>query len=148
MEQYPVHTMIELTVQPMRSYSCQAGTVDIWCPAPSLMVTRVAGILVDEAATAIEDVMLRRVTEDGRLIVFNDWEQMTDYEQAARTRLTEASMSILETLDGGHFLLRSRVVVFGVQIANAALRKLAVHPSRASFERSLGDALRERGPAA
>ncbi|WP_234023621.1 hypothetical protein [Sorangium cellulosum] len=121
--------------------------MDIWCPAPALMVTRVTGTLVTEGATAIEEVMLRRAAEDGRLLVFNDWEQMNDYEQAARTRLTEASRSILETLDGGHFLLRSRVVVFGVQVANAALRKLAVHPSRASFERSLGDALRERGPA-
>ncbi|WP_438029827.1 hypothetical protein [Sorangium sp. So ce233] len=108
------------------------------------MVTCVTGVLMDGGATAIQEVMLRRIAEDGRVLVFNDWEAMTDYEHAARTRLTDATTSVLQAVEGGHFLLQSKIVGFGVQVANAAIRKLTVHPSRALFERSLEEALRQR----
>ncbi|WP_437338533.1 hypothetical protein [Sorangium sp. So ce394] len=138
--------MLALPTQPLQSHWCNKGTVNIWCPAPALLVTCVTGVLVEEGAQAIEEVMLRRVAADGRVLVFNDWEAMTDYDLASRTRLTEATMSVLDAIDGGHFLLGSKVVVFGVQVANTAIRKLTVHPSRALFERALQDAIRERTP--
>ena len=136
--------MLTLREQPLQSHWCLDGTVKIWCPAPGLIVTCVTGTLVDDGAAAIEDAMLRRVTEDGRVLVFNDWEAMTDYEHASRTRLTEATTSVLHAVEGGHFLLNSRSVHFGVQVANAAIRKLTVHPSRVLFERALQDVLRQR----
>ncbi|WP_437593495.1 hypothetical protein [Sorangium sp. So ce1000] len=103
-------------------------------------------MLVEAGAAAIEEVMLRRVAVDGRVLAFHDWEAMTDYEHVSRTRLTQAAISVLPAVEGGHFLLQSRVVIFGVQIANTAIRKLTVHSSRAVFERALEDAFRQRAP--
>ncbi|WP_437971135.1 hypothetical protein WMF04_18400 [Sorangium sp. So ce260] len=138
--------MLTLPTQPLQGYWSNKGTVNIWCPAPALLVTSVTGVLVEEGAAAIEEAMLRRVVEDGPILVFNDWEAMTDYDHSSRTRLTEATISVLHAIEWGHFLLGSKVVAFGVQVANTAIRKLTVHPSRAVFERALHDAIRERAP--
>ncbi|WP_441286816.1 hypothetical protein ACSRUE_31465 [Sorangium sp. KYC3313] len=138
--------MVSLPARPLQTHWCNEGTVKIWCPAPALMVTCVTGVLVEAGAAAIEEVLLRRVAAEGRVLVFNDWEAMTDYEHVTRTRLTAATISVLHAVEGAHFLLQSRVVIFGVQIANTAIRKLTVHPSRAVFERALEDAFRQRAP--
>lgn len=131
----------EREAETFRSALC---VVHIWRPAPMVMVTRAEGVLTDQGAMSIESVMRRMALETDGIIGFHDWENVTDYELSARVRLTAASARILRQLEGAHFLVRARSVSFGVQMANAILRKLTVHTTRAAFERVLDDTLRKR----
>jgi hypothetical protein len=125
----------------LRSGKC---VVHIWRPAPTVLVTRAEGVLTDHGAMSIESTMRRIVLEDGALLGFHDWENVTDYDLAARVRLTAVSARLLRQIDGAHFLTGARAVSFGVQMANAILKKLTVHPTRAAFDRVLDEAIRAR----
>lgn len=127
---------------PTEKFSSPQGTVEVWRPASGIVVTRVAGLLTEGGAASIETAVRRQVALDGRHLGFHDWADMEDYEAGARTRLTTLGVATLRTLEGAHFLLRSRVVAFGVEIANVIVKKLTVHPNRSAFERALWAALR------
>jgi hypothetical protein len=131
--------------RPLETFWSPQGTVDIWRPAALILVTRVVGVLWEGGAAAIEAAVRRQVLEGDRHLGFHDWEEMTDYEPNSRTRLTTLGVTTLRSVEGAHFLLRSRVVTFGVQIANIIIKKLTVHPSREEFEQALTAALRIRG---
>ena len=136
-----------MTILPEHSAQMHAsskGTLYIWRPAPTMLVTRSIGVLTEACGEIIASAAQRTVAEDGRMLGFHDWEETTDYELAARARLTAIAVSMLNSFDGAHFLLRSKVVAFGVQVAGAILKKLTIHPSRDAFERALEDAMRER----
>ena len=118
--------------------------VHVWRPAPTLMVTRVEGMLSDQGAMAIEAALHRQVAEDGRVLAFHDWEALDDYDLRARALLTTAAARVVRQIEAAHFLVRARSVAFGVQMANAILKKLTVHGSRPAFERMLEEALYSR----
>jgi len=131
----------EREAETFRSTKC---VVRVWRPAPTVLVTRAEGILTDQGALNIESMMRRMVHDDGRVVGFHDWEDVTDYDLAARVRLTAVSVLLSRSIEGAHFLTRSRVVIFGVQMANAILKKLTVHGSRPAFERMLEETVRTR----
>lgn len=133
--------------RPLETFWSPQGTVDIWRPTSQIIVTRVVGMLREGGAAAIEAAVRRQIMEGYRHIGFHDWEEMTDYEPNSRTRLTALGVTTLHTLEGAHFLLRSRVVTFGVQVANIIVKKLTVYPTRAEFEQALTAALRTQGHA-
>jgi len=105
------------------------------------LVTRVEGYLSDSAAAMIESALIRVVKEDGRIEAFHDWERMSDYDSSARSRLTNAALRVRKSTTAVHFVVRSRVVAFGVQVANAVVGNLRVHRDRRSFEAALRAAL-------
>lgn len=125
-------------------YRSNQGTVSLWKPAPGVMATRVEGILTLGGARAIEALMRRVVDADGRLLSFNDWFRMNDYETASRIQLTRVAGELRPVTDGAHFILRSKIVALGVQAANLALKFLTVHSSEDSFARLLHDTLQQR----
>jgi hypothetical protein len=132
----------EREAETFRSPGC---VVQIWRPARAVMVTRVEGILTEKGAMSIEAGLWRQIAEDGgQLLGFHDWEEMSDYDLAARGRLTAAASRVIGQIEIAHFLLRSRVVAFGVQMANVLLKKLTVHQSRPEFERALHEAIQAR----
>lgn len=133
------------SARPMETFWCPQSTVSIWRPALGVLVTRTVGVLTEGGAAAMEAAVRRQVLEEGRHLGFHDWEEMTDYEPNARTRLTSLGLTTLRALDGAHFVLRSRLVAFGVQIAHVIVPKLTVHPTRAAFEQALTAVLRSRG---
>ena len=105
------------------------------------------GYLTTEGAREIESVFRRQITEDGWTTSFADWGEMEDYDSEARPLLTHVTYEHLASVRGAHFLVRSRVVAFGVQAANIVLRRLTLHPTEASFRHELDEALARRGGA-
>jgi hypothetical protein len=136
--------VIPLSPEDAEVVSDPAGTLYLWRPAPTMAVSRVVGALTPAAAVALVEVLRRTIVEHGRHLAFHDWEAMTDYEFADRMRLTAAVAQNLRSIDGAHFLTRSKTVTFGVQAANIAVGHFTVHPSRASFEHALQEAVRAR----
>jgi hypothetical protein len=124
------------------AYRSAQGTTLIWRPARGVMVNRVEGVLTEEAGTALETAIKRTVADEHIYIGFNDWDEMTDYTMATRLRLTQTVYEHLKITRGIHFILRSKIVAFGVQAANLVLKNLTVHPTRESFERTLRETLR------
>jgi hypothetical protein len=102
-----------------------------------VLATRVVGVLTAQAGAAMEAAMFSVVAEDGQWEGFHDWQQMTDYAAEARVRLTHAARAIYANTRAIHFLIGSKIAAFGVQVANAALGNLRVHPSRDSFDAAL-----------
>ncbi|UQA57485.1 hypothetical protein [Polyangium aurulentum] len=119
-----------------------AGTSWLWRPARGVLVTRVVGLLTAQAGAAMEAAMLRIVAEDGQYEGFHDWLQMTDYAAEARVRLTDAARAVHTSTKIVHILVGSKVVAFGVRVANAALGNLRVYQSSDSFESALHSVLR------
>jgi hypothetical protein len=132
---------------PLHSLVTPRGGVEVWRPATGLLVTRVTGYLSLDGAQVIASTFRPQVAEDGWCMSFNDWGQMDDYDGEARTLLTRAVYDLLSHVKGGHFFVRSRVVAFGVQVANVVLRPFTLHPSEASLQRELSGALANRGRA-
>ena len=132
---------------PVQSLVTPQGGVKVWRPGTGLLVTRVTGYLSLDGAQVIAKTFRPQVAEDGWCISFNDWGQMDDYDSEARVLLTREVYELLSYVKGGHFFVRSRVVAFGVQVANVVLRRFTLHSSEASFERALSDALPKRGTA-
>ncbi len=130
---------------PLLTHTGPRGTVDLWRPGTGLLITRVTGHLTTDGAMEMAGLLRRQVAEDGWNMAFNEWSRMEDYDAQARTLLTRATLEVLGSVKGSHFLVRSRVVAFGVQAANIVLRRLTLHPNEASFQRELADALAKRG---
>lgn len=74
---------------------------------------------------------------------FHDLEAMVNYDAAARVELTRWTLARRRKQLALHFLLRSKIVALGLEIANAALGgSLTTHRDRASFERAYEAAIR------
>jgi hypothetical protein len=126
---------------PFRSRVSASGSVEVWRPRTGLFVTRVTGHLSLDGAREIASSFRLQVAEDSWCIGFHDWSQMDNYDGDARVLLTRAVFERLSSVRGGHFVVRSRVVAFGLQVANVVLRRFTVHPSEASFQHELSEAL-------
>jgi hypothetical protein len=130
---------------PSRSLVSVRGAMDVWRPGTGLFVTRVTGHLGIEGAQEIGSLFRRQVAEEGWHIGFHDWSAMETYDSEARFHLTRVAYDLISYVKGGHFFVRSRVVAFGVQAANIVLRRFTLHPTAASFQRQLLEALAKRG---
>jgi len=123
------------------------ATVRLWRPARGVLVTRVDGYLDDAGAAAIEAMARRVVAEDGRITGFHDWEALTDYESAARTRLTDMARHLMKSTESAHFIVRSKLVTLGIQAASVVLPGLRVHNTRPGFEAALRESVLRMRPA-
>jgi hypothetical protein len=126
------------------TYQSSRGTLHVSRPARGVLLTRAERTLTTEGGLAIERLMRRIAAEDGRLIVFNDWEAMLDYDSECRTRLTRATLELKGSVEGLHILFASRVVAMGVQVANLAVKIITVHTARPTFEAAVREALHRR----
>jgi hypothetical protein len=122
----------------------ERGTVYIWHPAPTVFVTRAEGCLTERAARAICVAGRKVIAADGRLVVFQDWEELTDYEREARIVMTKMGLEFRRHVELSHFLVRARIVALGIQLANVVLGNLRVQPSRRALEEVLRSTIRAR----
>jgi len=112
----------------------RSGTLWVWTPARGIYVTRVEGELPRGAPQVIETALQKTLAQAGYADSFHDWERMTNYETETRVKLTEISLKAGTAVRSVHFLVGSKVISFGIQIASTVLRNLHTHPSRSSFE--------------
>jgi hypothetical protein len=123
------------------------GTLALWAPIPSLVVGRVRGHLED----AFVDAMLAQgdatLLAEEKTRTYHDWEESTGYAPIARLRLTEWTLRHLESVQGMHILVRSRILAMGVEVARLTLgrRVLVPYVDRRSYENHLHTALRTLG---
>jgi hypothetical protein len=91
---------------------------------------------------------LRSLDGDDRdLTTFHDLEAMVNYDAEARVALTRWTLSRRRRPVALHFLIRSKIVSIGLEIANAALGGgLTAHRDRASFEAAYEAAARGMAP--
>lgn len=130
---------------PPLSYPNKKGTVLVWEPAPRLYVTRVVGVLTADGAQAIETAGRRAIAKfGGNQVIFHDWEDMTDYEPEARTRLTNVGLELTRQTEVIHLLTRSTVVRLAVKAASLVIRTMRTHDDRRSFESDLRRTLSDR----
>lgn len=130
---------------PIGSLASARGNVNIWRPGTGLLVTRVTGYLSTDGAREIASSFRRQLAEDSWSVGFHEWGLMEDYDSEARVLLTRAVYEQISSVKAAHFLVRSRIVAFGVQAANIVLRRLTLHETEGSFHRELSGALAKRG---
>ena len=118
------------------------GVTYLWQPAPHIVVTRVEGFFTTQAARAV-DVAWRRAASVGRLLSFNDWEEMTDYDSVTRLHLTAVAVELRERMGACHVLSRSMTVRLGVQMASLAVKAVHMVASRSALEGLVREALRK-----
>ncbi|TKD03063.1 hypothetical protein [Polyangium fumosum] len=137
-----------LPVDKAETTTTARATMRLWRPARGLLVTRVTGYLDDPCAAVIEAMARRVRAEDGRIMGFHDWEELTDYESRARVRLTEMVRHHGKGNEGAHFLVQSKLVALGIQAASVVMPGVRVHPSRAGFEAALRECIQQRSHTA
>ncbi len=117
--------------------------------SPRVCANVVVGVLDGEIVTPFLGVANEWLAEGGSgLHGFNDWEAMTDYDLGGRITVTRWTIAHRARFAGMHFLVASRAVRMGIDIANFALgRFMKIHPERRSFEDALRVELAAKGPA-
>jgi len=140
----PPTSLGALLSSPPTVYPGTKGTVQLWEPTQRVIVTRVVGVLTLEGAQAIEMATRRVVAKAGGHIAFHDWDEMTDYDSEARSRLTNVALELTKRIEAMHMLTRSTVVRLGVKAASLVIPRLRMHDDRRSFEQELRRALAEK----
>jgi hypothetical protein len=120
------------------------STVHIWHPAPTVFVSRVEGVLSEQVADAMLVAGQRVIAADGKMLVFNDWENATSYARKAREQMTRSGLQLRRQVEATHFLVRARILALGIQLANIVMGNMKVHPTRASLETAIRQAVAAR----
>jgi hypothetical protein len=113
------------------------GCMGLWVPGPSLLVVSFVGHgeagFVQPLLTAYHGL-----AKADRAHLFFDAESLSNYDSALRTELTAAFFPDRANLGSLHVLVKSRLVVMGVSVANLALGGIVTSTSeRASFKAKL-----------
>jgi hypothetical protein len=128
----------------LRSPRC---TFDLWVPAPDILVTHVNGYAEWTDVRWYTQRADRIISTGQSLYIFHDFEGLTGYDAATRTKLTEWAAKRNNFLPGTHFLIRTRILAMGVSVAALALgRPLKAFSSRREFEAALQQKLADRPP--
>jgi hypothetical protein len=119
-------------------------TMHIWRPVRGMVVSRVAGVLTREAGAAYEQIVRRAAAEEGKILLFNDWERMTDYDTEVRMRLVGAGSALRDAIEAHHVYTRSRIVALALQWAHLVNRKIVGYDGRVTFDVALRETLQRR----
>jgi hypothetical protein len=116
----------------------------LWSPAPGVFCCSASGDLPEDLAPPYVAFLQQIAAQSARIAAFNDVELVVNYETAFRVRLTQAYRQILDRTDENHILLRSRLVMLGVQAARLVLGNITAHNSRETYDAALAKVLAER----
>lgn len=133
-------SLAALLPSPPTTYRTPKGTIHLW-ESKNVLVTCVEDLLTVEAAQAIETATRRLVSRGGSHIQFHDWHAMTDYDSAARARLTTFAIDRAKNIAALHMFASVTVVRLAVKAASLAIRNLRMHDERGSFDGELRRAL-------
>ena len=130
----------------MTFHSTERGELRITVFSPRVSLSVVRGSLDRELVRPLLDSATGWLALGGaELHGFNDWEAMTDYDLAGRIDITGWTLTHRRRFGGMHFLVQSRAVRIGIEIANFALgRFMMVHADRHAFEEALHEQLGAR----
>ncbi len=140
----PPASLAALLPSPPTVYPGLKGTIQIWEPTPHVLVSRLLGTLTVEGAQAIVMATRRMVARTPGHVAFHDWDDMTDYDSEARSRLTNVALELKKQIVVMHILTRSIGVRMGVKAASLVLPMLRPHDDRRAFELELRRALTEK----
>lgn len=120
--------------QPLMAMDVGNGALEMYRPLPSVLYTRACG----QCTTALAEGWLR-CTEGiwptvDKLMVFNDWQLMTNYDSEARSRLTGWVVEHRAQFRAAWFSSGSRLVSMGVSVASVATSMFGV-PMHAPSDR-------------
>ncbi len=115
------------------------GHLVVSAPADGLVLVRMAGVFdAEHCKVLIEFLTPLELAET----TFHDLAEMTNYDADARVALTRWTLARRSRPAALHFLVRSKIVSLGLEIANAALGGwLTSHRDRPSFDRAYDAAL-------
>ena len=110
------------------------GTLEMYRPLPNIIYTRARGICATELAhewVRCTEGIWSSVT---KLMVFNDWQLMTNYDSEARALLTGWVVAHRQQFSAAWFSSGSRLVSMGVSVASVATSMFGV-PMHAPSDR-------------
>jgi hypothetical protein len=110
-------------------------------PAPSVVHTRGAGHADLACVKEFWDFFEKVAATQSPVENFHDWADIEGYDPEVRQRYMQWSRAHRAEIRAAHILVRSRLVVMGVTVANLALGYLTAYHDRARFERALADAI-------
>lgn len=120
--------------QPLMSMDVGNGALEMYRPLPSIIYTRSHGQLT----TALADGWIACTADIwptvDKLMVFNDWQLMTNYDSEARARLTGWVVAHRAQFSAAWFSSGSRLVSMGVSVASVATSMFGV-PMHAPLDR-------------
>ncbi len=116
------------------------GCIDWLTPATAVFYNRVSGQLGETLYPCIIDNVDTLIAAGHKVIIFNDWEDMTGYVPAARNNLTKWVVKNRQAIEL-HFVTRSKLVTMGVMFAGTAIRSMHMHTKRADFDAVLQSSL-------
>ena len=128
--------------------SSEHGCVsELYRPAPTVLVSRISGRFTAAAARELAAASTLAATDDDEIYYFGDWELMESYETDARRTMMNWGRAHHGRLKSGTYVLGSRIVEMGVNVAGAAMAILGIE-IRATSREAHNAALLERIRAA
>jgi hypothetical protein len=131
-----------------RTITFPRGTLRWWSPAGRVFCTQMTGhMAVDVVEPLISSFVAVHSEDPARKVkTFHDWVGATGYDSAARIAYTEAARPLMGDVDTIEFLLASRIIAMGVEVAKIVLgQSLQASVDRAAFERRRQDAIEAGG---
>jgi hypothetical protein len=119
------------------------GELRLWLASDSVYLTQISGWLETPVVRPwLDRVNAWAARRRHDLWGFHDWEAMENYDGSARQALTSWTFENRALFTGIHILVRSKIVVLGVEVANLALGRLMVtYRERATFESAMNNVL-------
>jgi hypothetical protein len=118
-------------------WASRGGEIRLWSPAPGVLCCSAKGDIPEELAPPYMAFLQQIAAQPARITAFNDLEFMVNYHTAYRTRITQAHRQLIDRTDGNHILVRSRLVMLGVQAANLVLGNIVAYSTRETYDAAL-----------
>lgn len=131
-----------------RTITFPRGTLRWWSPARGVLCSQVTGHMsVDVVEPLITSFVAVHSEQPTRKVkTFHDWVTATGYDSAARVAYTEAAAPLMGHVDTIEFLLASRIIAMGVEVAKIVLgQSLQASVDRPTFERRRQEAIEAGG---
>jgi|GEM_PF-914685 len=131
-----------------RTITLPKSTLRWWSPARGVLCSEITGHMTVEVVEPLITSFVA-VYDDrpgNKVKTFHDWRAATGYDSAARVAYTEAAKPLMVHVDTIEFLLASRIVAMGVEVAKIVLgQALSASVDWPTFERRRQEAIEAGG---
>lgn len=121
-------------------------TIDLWCPRPWIVATRVQGHFEHAAARKLVELREEVLGDAPVISEFHDWMEMTGYDSASRHDLTRHSFEHRTSIASIHILTVSKIIQMGITVASIALGDMLKSYARREEFEALFASAREAHP--
>ncbi|QRN93392.1 hypothetical protein JRI60_29875 [Archangium violaceum] len=128
-----------------RTWTTPNGELQLWTPAPHVIVTKFQGTMFDAHLAHLAMVTIEGlVASQPKMDIFHDWEGMELYATEARTLMTDRAVPLAPRINSLSVLFGSKVVRMGVSMASLKLGGIPLYNSREDFERAVRQAVESK----